>query len=257
MNRKPTDAIYLSGFSLGGNICLKFLGELGDKAVDRNIMGGVVFCVPFDTVQCQKKIDQGFNKAVYSKNFLETLKVKAEKQYAQFGTEKPDFIDIKAIRACKKIGDFDDAYIAKIYGFKDRNDYYTQSASKQYLNKIRVPTIAINAIDDPLVDIGTLPTEKDDCGIAPVRLIYTDHGGHCGYMEKITKNSQPHGWIADELSRVLEHIHNESVSTYKFSTPYVSYDVNGNPINPTTPVPTTPFIKNLELVEVEVEIDMK
>ena len=208
--RNSDKPIFLSGFSLGGNVCLKFLGELGENAVLRNIMGAAVFCVPFDTVGCQKKIDQGFNKAVYSGNFLQSLKKKAERQYLRFGTENPDFIDIKAIRACTKIGDFDQAYIVPIYGFKDKFDYYTQSASKQYLNKIRVPTIAINAIDDPLVDEFTLPTEKDDVGTAPVRLIYTETGGHCGYLAKASPTLPAHGWIAEELSRVLQHIHKET-----------------------------------------------
>lgn len=180
-------------------------------------MGGAVFCVPFDTVECQKKIDVGFNRAIYSNNFLLSLKKKAERQYEQFGPSNPDFIDIKAIRACNKIGDFDEAFIAKIYGFKDKNDYYVQSASKQYLHKIRVPTVAINALDDPMVDEFTLPTEERDVGIAPVRLIYTKHGGHCGYME--AKKVTPHGWISDELSRVIEHIHLETVSTDLNSVP--------------------------------------
>jgi uncharacterized protein len=211
--RNPDKPIYLSGFSLGGNICLKFLGEQGDNAALRNIMGAAVFCVPFDTVQCQKKIDQGFNKAVYSGNFLQSLKKKAERQYLRFGTENPDFIDIKTIRSCTKIGDFDQAYIVPIYGFKDKFDYYTQSASKQYLNKIRVPTIAINAIDDPLVDEFTLPTEKDDVGTAPVRLIYTETGGHCGYLAQESPTLPAHGWISEELSRVLDHIHAETTGT--------------------------------------------
>jgi uncharacterized protein len=194
---------------------LKFLGEQGENAISRNIMGAAVFCVPFDTVQCQKKIDQGFNKVVYSGNFLLSLKKKAERQYAKFGKENPNFIDIKAIRACTKIGDFDQAYIVPIYGFKDKFDYYTQSASKQYLHKIRVPTIAINAIDDPLVDEFTLPTEKDDVGPAPVRLIYTPNGGHCGYLAVPSPSLPAHGWISEELSRVLLHIHSQTPSTVK------------------------------------------
>ena len=189
---------------------MKFLGELGETAITRNIMGAAVFCVPFDTVQCQKKIDQGFSRVVYSGNFLASLKKKAERQYKQFGDKNPNFIDIKAIRACSKIGDFDDAFIAPIYGFKNKLDYYTQSASKQYLHKIRVPTIAINAIDDPFVDEFTLPTEKDDVGEAPVRLIYTKTGGHCGYLSKPDPAIPGHGWISEELSRVLQHIHAET-----------------------------------------------
>jgi hypothetical protein len=67
LNHKyPNKELYLSGFSLGGNVILKFLGELGSDAHERNIRGAGVFCVPFDPVQCQKKIDSGFNRAVYS-----------------------------------------------------------------------------------------------------------------------------------------------------------------------------------------------
>lgn len=135
------------------------------------------------------------------------MKKKAERQYLQFGTENPDFIDIKAIRACSKIGDFDEAFIAKVYGFKDNTDYYTQSASKQYLRKIRVPTVAINAIDDPFVDEKSLPTEEKDVGEAPVRLIYTKNGGHCGFLSKNPADLPPHQWISEELSRVLNHVH--------------------------------------------------
>ena len=64
--RYPQLPIFLSGFSLGGNVALKFLGELGDTAMQWNIMGSACNCVPFDLVACQGKIDKGFNRAVYS-----------------------------------------------------------------------------------------------------------------------------------------------------------------------------------------------
>jgi predicted alpha/beta-fold hydrolase len=162
-HRSPNHPIYLSGFSLGGNVILKFLGEQGHEAIARNIKGAAVFCVPFDVAECSKKLDQGFNKAVYSRTFLSTLKQKAERMYTRFGAENPDFIDIKTIRTCTKMGDFDEAYFCKTYGFK------------QYLHKIRVPAVAINAIDDPFIDEKSLPTEEKDVGEAPVRLIYTGY----------------------------------------------------------------------------------
>jgi hypothetical protein len=173
--RTPNQPIYLSGFSLGGNVILKFLGEQGDEAIARNIKGAAVFCVPFDIVACNKKLDSGFNKAVYSRNFLSTLKQKAERMYQRFGAENPDFIDIKTIRTCTKMYDFDEAFFTKIYGFKSANDYHVQSSSKQYLHKIRVPSVAINARDDPFVDENSLPTEEKDVGEAPMRLIYTGY----------------------------------------------------------------------------------
>jgi len=65
-DRYPSKSIYLSGFSLGGNVSLKLLGELSDSARDVNIQGCAVTCVPFDPVASQGKLDQGFNRAVYS-----------------------------------------------------------------------------------------------------------------------------------------------------------------------------------------------
>ena len=85
---------------------------------------------------------------MYSKNFLNTLKLKAERQYELF----PGSFDIEAIRRSTTIGEFDDAYIAKIYGFADKFDYYEKCGSKSFLKKIQVPTVAINTIDDPFMD---------------------------------------------------------------------------------------------------------
>ena len=231
--RNPNLPIYLSGFSLGGNVILKFLGELGETAQNkRNIYGAAVTCVPFDPSPTQKKVDaEGFNKLVYAKNFLKSLKKKAEIQHKMF----PNAFDIERLRNCSTIGEFDDCYIAPIYGFDDFQDYYKKSASKQYLKLIRTPAIAINAIDDPLIDENSLPNEIDIGPIAPVRLIYHANGGHCGFDASKTSyttlyssnngtssnidtsNSNTniefrrpipaYGWLADELARAIDHIH--------------------------------------------------
>jgi len=216
--RRPREEVYLSGFSLGGNVILKYLGELGDAAAaTRNICGAAVTCVPFDCTATQKKVDGGlFNRLVYAGNFLKSLKRKAEQQHVQF----PRAFDIERIRACTTIGEFDDAYIAPIYGFRNKEDYYAQSASKQYLRRIAVPTVAINALDDPLVDMDSLPTDAADVGDAPVRLIYHANGGHCGfdadphtsYVHGPADPPPPHGWLAEELARTLTHIQRNSVT---------------------------------------------
>lgn len=132
-----------------------------------------------------------------------------------------DAFDIEKVRNCHTIGDFDDAYIAPIYHFKDKLDYYQQTASRWYLRRIRIPTIAINAIDDPFIEADSLPT-SDDVGEAPVRLIYHDYGGHCGFVADETSYRDPgiaidtdepitvpdHGWLAEEMARAIVHIHN-------------------------------------------------
>ena len=107
----PNKKIYLSGFSLGGNVALKYLGELGEKAEAENIGGAAVACVPFDPVQSHYKLDApGFSRIVYSGNFLATLKKKAEYQHARF----PGAFDIEAVRQCTTIGEFD-GMLSKIY----------------------------------------------------------------------------------------------------------------------------------------------
>eukprot|EP01041_Mallomonas_annulata_P004691 gene4691-9299_t len=216
----PDKSLYLSGFSLGGNVILKFLGELGEEAWNRNIKGAAVTCVPFDPVACQSKIDVGFNRAVYSENFLQSLKRKAERKHLKF----PGVFDIEAVRKCRTIGEFDDIFIAKIYGFKNNIDYYRKSGSKWWLPKIRIPVIAINAIDDPFIDENSLPTIEDIGNIAPVQIIYHENGGHCGFIGHDITNENfeidnenelilrkqsinQNGWLPEELARALEHIH--------------------------------------------------
>lgn len=205
-HRHPRLKMYLAGFSLGGNVSLKFLGELGEKARERNVFGAVVTCVPFDPVASHFKLDAGFNRLAYSLNFLTTLIKRAEEEYKKFPGMP---IDIEAVRQCKTIGDFDDRYVAKMHGFRDKFDYYLQNGSKWWLPKIRVPTVAINAIDDPFIDERSLPTFEDIGDEAPVRCIYQTYGGHCGFATDhchVEDKAVPsHGWLADEMSRVLVH----------------------------------------------------
>lgn len=85
-------------------------GELGEEAIARNIHGAVVACVPFDPVGSQGKLDQGFNRALYSENFLWTLKAKAERQFKRF----PASFDIESVRRSRTIGEFDDAFIVHL-----------------------------------------------------------------------------------------------------------------------------------------------
>lgn len=145
---------------------------------------------------------------------METLKRKGEVQIARF----PGAFDIEAVRAAKTVGDFDDAFIAKIYGFADKFDYYERSGSIRYLSRIRVPTVAINAIDDPFIDEAGLPKPEEDVKEASVRLIYHPQGGHCGFAfasrmsPEVDAPAVPkHGWLAEEFSRALKHIRDESL----------------------------------------------
>jgi predicted alpha/beta-fold hydrolase len=202
-DRYPNKRIYLSGFSLGGNVIMKFFGELGDNAPELGIAGGVTTCVPFDLIKSSPLLSEGIGKYVYSRNFLNSIIAKAEIKNKRF----PGVLDMDRIRACQTMADIDDAFISPIFGFEDRHDYHRTQQSKGFLPKIRVPTIAINACDDPFIDEGSLPTSAD-IGEAPVRCIYHEYGGHCGFIAKpgSAGSGAPWGWLAEEMGKALVHI---------------------------------------------------
>jgi predicted alpha/beta-fold hydrolase len=145
------------------------------------------------------------------------MKYKAEQQYLARCDLFPDSFDIDAVRNAETIGEYDDAYIAKIYGFTDKFDYYRQCGSKWWLSKIRVPVVAINALDDPFIDKGSLPNE-DDVKDAPVRLIYPKCGGHCGFTtnrmstERGSPSVPSHGWLQEEMARIIDHFRSQHLS---------------------------------------------
>lgn len=199
----PRRRIYLTGFSLGGNVILKCLGELGDEAARLGVKGAAVACVPFDAVKSSGKIDRGFNRFVYAANFLSTLKVKAARKHEQH--QGP--YDLGRVLTCSTIGEFDDEVIATLHGFAGKVDYYEQSCSKQYLPRVRVPALVVQAMDDPFIDERGLPTEAD-VGTAPVRLNYYDHGGHCGFItgREGPGMAEEDRWLPLELARFLQHV---------------------------------------------------
>ena len=116
----------------------------------------------------------------------------------------PRAYDMDKVRAVTRIADFDNEVIAKLHGFRDNVDYYTQSCSKQYLPKIKVPSVVINAIDDPFVEQDGLPSDSDVQG-APVRLIYHAYGGHCGFMAQNESPVEEERWLPQELARFIHH----------------------------------------------------
>jgi predicted alpha/beta-fold hydrolase len=212
----PYKRIYISGFSLGGNVALKMLGELGpDARHSNNVYGGIALCVPFDAAASQRKMSIGLNRAIYAESLLMTLKKKA---YRMAANHPHIAIDIEGVVAAKTIAEFDGCFTCPLFGFKNISDYYSKTESKRWLEKITVPVVTINALDDPFIDEHSLPCEED-CRGAPVQLVYQQHGGHCGFLGA-AKEPQPvgvrqggrersasaHGYLASEAARAIAHI---------------------------------------------------
>lgn len=167
--------IYLVGFSLGGNITLKYLGERG-LDVHPSIKKAVVFSVPCDLFAGAVEIDKWYNK-IYSHRFLKSLKQKITLKAGNFTEiEKKLFL----LPRIKTVYAFDDAFTAPLHGFKDARDYYHKCSSKYFIKKIRVETLVVNAKNDPFLPEECYPLEE--AALNPmVRLEIPETGGHCGF----------------------------------------------------------------------------
>lgn len=166
--------VRLMGFSLGGNLTLKYLGEHG-ASIDSRIKGAIVFSVPMDLKACSLSIIEPRNQ-IYMRRFLNTLKPKVVEK-ARFFPEKISLDDHQLVRT---LYDFDDIYTAKLHGFKGADHYYAECSSKFFVESISVPTTIVNAENDPIVPFESLPL--DILRAHPnVTLLATRDGGHCGF----------------------------------------------------------------------------
>jgi uncharacterized protein len=166
--------VFVVGVSLGGNALAKWLGETGAGArgiVDRV----VVVSAPVDLMAAGDALERGF-ALFYARHFLTTLKANALAKLARF----PGLFDAVAVKRSRTLRQFDDAFTAPVHGFKDCNDYYLRSSSKPFLPLIAIPTLLVNAGDDPFLPQSALPTPGE---VSPaVGLEFPARGGHVGFV---------------------------------------------------------------------------
>lgn len=166
--------IYVIGVSLGGNVLLKWAGENGEHA-NQMIAGIATISVPLDLAAAGAALDVGFNQ-VYARHFLISLKAKGLQKAAQF----PGLLNATALKKCNTIYDFDNLVTAPLHGFRDTDEYWRISSSKQWLPHIRVPALVINARNDPFVPAASLPSAHEVS--STVLLEFPQQGGHAGFM---------------------------------------------------------------------------
>lgn len=135
----------LVGFSLGGNLVLKYLGERG-AAADARIRGAVAISAPVDLTSSAEALAR-FTNAHYARYFLRKLRAKVAHKAEQFAGE----VSVDGYGRLRTLADFDDRYTAPLNGFESAADYYRQSSSRPLLSKIRVPALLLNAADDPFL----------------------------------------------------------------------------------------------------------
>jgi len=162
--------LFVCGVSLGGNALLRWLGEHQHQA--DFVQAACSVSAPLDLAQGGAALGSGFNR-VYTQVFLRTLKPKCLKKLAQF----PDLFDRERMLASKNLYEFDNVVTAPVHGYKNTEDYWHRASAKHILGDITLPTLVLNALNDPFLPGRYLPTSAAGC----VTLEYPQHGGHVGF----------------------------------------------------------------------------
>jgi len=165
--------LFAMGVSLGGNAMLKWLGE--DSAASQVLAAAAAVSAPVDLMAAGDALGRGFN-LVYSWHFLATMRKKAEEKLARF----PGLFDAQAMRRARTLRAFDNVVTAPLHGFRDTDDYWTRASSKPVLARIRVPTLLLNARNDPFMPAVALPGPSEVS--AAVRLDFPEEGGHAAFV---------------------------------------------------------------------------
>jgi predicted alpha/beta-fold hydrolase len=187
--------LYAAGVSLGGNVLAKWLGERGEAALPI-VERAAAISAPLDLVAGGEALGRGFGR-VYTWHFMRTLRRNALERLARF----PGLYDGAAVRRARTLRDFDNVVTAPLHGFRDTDDYWTRASAKPWLGSIRVPTLIINARDDPFLPEAALPTEREVA--AAVKLEFPDRGGHVGFVSGPFPGHIE--WLSQRILHFFEH----------------------------------------------------
>ena len=168
---------YLLGFSAGGNVTLKYLGENAAR-VPTEVQRAAVFSVPTDLKASSEYIGRPQNR-LYMRRFLKSLRQKIRDK----ATLMPEQVDLAGLEALRNFPEFDDKYTAPMHGFDSADAYYHYASSGRYLSGIRIPTLLVNAQNDPFLPASCYPREV--AARSPYVFLETPpDGGHVGFAER-------------------------------------------------------------------------
>lgn len=185
-------ALWVAGYSMGGNLVLKMAGEAGETC--RVLRGVAAVCPNVHPAPCVAALEQRRNW-IYHQYFLRKLKARVERKAGFF----PGKWDLSLLKHVRTVSQFDDAYTAPDGGYRNAADYYERSGARHVLESIRVPTLLIAAQDDPFIpfasfDISCIRTNPR------IQFIATAKGGHCGFVQQAPESEDEH-WAEN---RILE-----------------------------------------------------
>lgn len=185
------DAIWLGGYSMGGNLVLRAAGELGGS--NRALKGIVAVCPNIDPAACTDALIQPRNW-IYNLHFVRNLKARLRRKAALF----PGKFDLAPLAGIRTLLDFDEAYTAPDGGYRNAADYYEQAGSRHMLGSIAVPTLILTAQDDPFIPyrIFDWPALRRN---SRIRFEASAHGGHCGFIQRSSAGGDRY-WAENRLT---------------------------------------------------------
>ena len=173
----PEQPLVAIGFSLGGNVLLKWLGELG-SGVPAQFLAAVAVSVPYDLERGSRQLEHGLSR-IYAWSFLRSLRKKAAIKHSRH----PNLFDLSRLALAGTLYDFDDAVTAPMHGFASAHDYYHRSSSIHFIGRIERPTLLLSSFNDPflprevLVDVAKLSLSNRH-----ITTDFPDSGGHVGFV---------------------------------------------------------------------------
>lgn len=174
--------VALVGFSLGGNLTLKYLAETRREPV----IAAVTFSVPCNLQSSVERLDRAENQ-VYTRRFIRSLRAKILTKKLLF----PDHFDVTRLEKMRTFREFDSAYTAPLHGFSSAEDYWQQSSCGPLLGDIRIPTLLVNARNDPFLTPPCFP-ESTAASSDFLHLEIPESGGHCGFVSSATETTRWH-----------------------------------------------------------------
>jgi predicted alpha/beta-fold hydrolase len=165
-----------AGVSLGGNALMRWAGEQGQEA-QKQVKAVASICSPLDLAASGKAIGEGFNRQVYTRMFLRSMKPKALAKLKQH----PGLFDAQRMLDSKDLYEFDNVFTAPLHGFQNTDDYWRRASALPLMANIKIPGLALNALNDPFIPADSLPSTHR---VSPcVELWQPPHGGHVGFAK--------------------------------------------------------------------------
>jgi len=187
LKRGAAGPLFVVGYSLGGNVALKLAGELGEEA--RELIAGVCsVSAPIDLAACAEALGRPGN-ALYQQRFVARLKDRIRRRHGL----APAVYTLEHLPKVRTIIDFDNYYTARLFGFGTAANYFATQSSNQFLERIRVPALLVQAKDDPLIPFRVYDHPafaRNPC----LKLLAVEHGGHLGFLAR----TPPRFWV-DEI----------------------------------------------------------